>query len=89
MNSGAEAVETAIKAVRRWGYEKRAIPDGEAEIIVMDAETFMDGQRRLWGFLLRKLTKIILALFQEDSSLSLLEIFKRLKKRSRLIPAEC
>lgn len=36
MNSGAEAVETAIKAVRRWGYEKRAIPDGEAEIIVMD-----------------------------------------------------
>ena len=36
MNSGAEAVETAIKAVRCWGYEKRAIPDGAAEIIVMD-----------------------------------------------------
>lgn len=38
MNSGAEAVETAIKAVRRWGYEKRGIPSlkGEAEIIVMN-----------------------------------------------------
>ena len=34
MNSGAEAVESAIKAVRKWGYEKRGIPDGEAEIIV-------------------------------------------------------
>jgi ornithine--oxo-acid transaminase len=34
MNSGAEAVETAIKAARRWGYEKKGIPDGHAEIIV-------------------------------------------------------
>jgi ornithine--oxo-acid transaminase len=34
MNSGAEAVESAIKAVRKWGYEERGIPDGEAEIIV-------------------------------------------------------
>ena len=30
MNAGAEAVETAIKAVRRWGYQKKGIPDGEA-----------------------------------------------------------
>lgn len=36
VNSGAEAVETAIKAVRRWGYEKHAIPNEQAEIIVMD-----------------------------------------------------
>ncbi len=34
MNSGAEAVETALKLARRWGYEKRGIPDGQAEIIV-------------------------------------------------------
>ena len=36
MNSGAEAVETAIKAVRKWGYEVKGVPDGQAEIIVCD-----------------------------------------------------
>ncbi|MCI0468102.1 MAG: ornithine--oxo-acid transaminase [Beijerinckiaceae bacterium] len=34
MNSGAEAVETAIKAARRYGYDRLAIPEGKAEIIV-------------------------------------------------------
>ncbi|MDK4735623.1 ornithine--oxo-acid transaminase [Rhizobium sp. CNPSo 3490] len=34
MNSGAEAVETAIKAVRKWGYEVKGVPEGNAEIIV-------------------------------------------------------
>jgi ornithine--oxo-acid transaminase len=34
MNSGAEAVESAIKAVRKWGYEVKLVPDGQAEIIV-------------------------------------------------------
>ncbi|KYK48400.1 MULTISPECIES: ornithine--oxo-acid transaminase [Bradyrhizobium] len=34
MNSGAEAVESAIKAVRKWGYEVKGVPDGAAEIIV-------------------------------------------------------
>jgi len=34
MNSGAEAVETAIKAVRKWGYEVRGVPADQAEIIV-------------------------------------------------------
>lgn len=34
MNSGTEAVETAIKAVRKWGYEVKKVPDGQAEIIV-------------------------------------------------------
>ncbi|QNF29114.1 MULTISPECIES: ornithine--oxo-acid transaminase [Metabacillus] len=33
MNTGAEAVETAIKAVRRWGYQVKGIPDNQAEII--------------------------------------------------------
>jgi ornithine--oxo-acid transaminase len=34
MNSGAEAVETALKTARKWGYKVKAIPDGKAEIIV-------------------------------------------------------
>jgi ornithine--oxo-acid transaminase len=34
MNSGAEAVETAIKTARKWGYKIKGIPDGKAEIIV-------------------------------------------------------
>ncbi len=36
MNSGAEAVETAIKVSRRWGYEVRGVPEDRANIIVMD-----------------------------------------------------
>ena len=36
MNTGAEAVETAIKAARRWGYAHKGIPQGRAEIIVCD-----------------------------------------------------
>jgi ornithine--oxo-acid transaminase len=34
MNSGAEAVETAVKAARKWGYKVKGIADGRAEIIV-------------------------------------------------------
>jgi ornithine--oxo-acid transaminase len=34
MNTGAEAVETAIKAARRWGYQVKGIPQNRAEIIV-------------------------------------------------------
>ena len=34
MNTGAEAVETAIKLARKWGYEKKGIPSGAARIIV-------------------------------------------------------
>jgi ornithine--oxo-acid transaminase len=34
MNSGAEAVETVIKAVRKWGYNIKGVPMGQAEIIV-------------------------------------------------------
>ncbi len=34
MNTGAEAVETAIKMVRKWGYQVKGVPDGMAEIIV-------------------------------------------------------
>jgi ornithine--oxo-acid transaminase len=34
MNSGAEAVETAVKAAREWGHKVKGIPDNKAEIIV-------------------------------------------------------
>jgi len=36
MNTGAEAVETAIKAARRWGYTSKGIPDGQAHIIAFE-----------------------------------------------------
>ncbi|WDH84386.1 ornithine--oxo-acid transaminase [Paenibacillus urinalis] len=36
MNTGAEAVETAVKAARRWGYEVKGIPYNQAEIIVCE-----------------------------------------------------
>ncbi len=39
MNTGVEAVETALKAMRRWGCEVKGVPDGEGEIIVA-AENF-------------------------------------------------
>ncbi len=36
MNTGAEAVETAIKTARKWGYEVKGVPDGEAVIVAFD-----------------------------------------------------
>ena len=36
MNSGAEAVETALKAMRKWGYDRKGIEYGRAEIIVAE-----------------------------------------------------
>ncbi|MGI9543589.1 MAG: ornithine--oxo-acid transaminase [Cyclobacteriaceae bacterium] len=36
MNTGAEAVETAIKLCRKWGYERKGIPDEQAKIIVCE-----------------------------------------------------
>ncbi len=36
MNTGAEAVETAIKAARRWAYTVKGVPDGQAEILAFD-----------------------------------------------------
>lgn len=35
MNSGAEAVETALKICRKWGYEVKGIPSGQAQIVVV------------------------------------------------------
>ena len=36
MNSGAEAVETALKLTRKWGYEKKGVAENEAKIIVCE-----------------------------------------------------
>lgn len=36
MNTGAEAVETAIKVARKWAYTRRGVPDGRARIIVAE-----------------------------------------------------
>lgn len=36
MNSGAEAVETAVKMARKWGYKVKGIPENQAEIIVCE-----------------------------------------------------
>lgn len=36
MNTGAEAVETAIKMVRKWGYRVKGVPDGQADILVCE-----------------------------------------------------
>ncbi len=49
MNTGAEAVETAIKAARRWGYMRRGIPAGKAEIVVC-ANNFHGRTTTIVGF---------------------------------------
>jgi ornithine--oxo-acid transaminase len=36
MNTGAEAVETALKICRKWGYEVKGIPENQAQIIVCE-----------------------------------------------------
>jgi ornithine--oxo-acid transaminase len=36
MNTGAEAVETAIKVARKWGYQVKGVPDGKATIVVAE-----------------------------------------------------
>src|SRR5258708_7324315 len=49
MNSGAEAVESASKWVRKWGYEVKGVPDGQAEIIVC-ADNFHGRTLGIVGF---------------------------------------
>jgi ornithine--oxo-acid transaminase len=49
MNSGAEAVESALKVVRKWGYEIKGVPQGEAEIIVC-ADNFHGRTLAIVGF---------------------------------------
>ena len=49
MNSGAEAVETALKIARKWGYEVKGIPAGKAMIVVCE-ENFHGRTTTIVGF---------------------------------------
>jgi ornithine--oxo-acid transaminase len=49
MNSGAEAVESALKLARKWGYEVKGVPEGLAEIIVC-TENFHGRTLTIVGF---------------------------------------
>ncbi|MEE4359528.1 MAG: ornithine--oxo-acid transaminase [Desulfococcaceae bacterium] len=49
MNSGAEAVETVIKTVRKWGYQVKGVPEDQAEIIVC-ADNFHGRTITIVGF---------------------------------------
>ena len=49
MNTGAEAVETAIKTARRWGYEVKGVQDNQAEIIVCN-DNFHGRTTTICGF---------------------------------------
>src|SRR5215467_10953391 len=49
MNSGAEAVESAIKVARKWAYEVKGVPDGLAEIVVA-ADNFHGRTVAIVGF---------------------------------------
>jgi ornithine--oxo-acid transaminase len=49
MNTGAEAVETAIKAARKWAYTKKGVPEGQAEILVF-ANNFHGRTTTIVGF---------------------------------------
>src|SRR6201994_1877348 len=49
MNSGAEAVESALKVARKWGYEVKGVADGQAEIIVC-ADNFHGRTLSIVGF---------------------------------------
>ena len=49
MNTGAEAVETAIKAARKWAYEVKGVPEGKAEILVC-ADNFHGRTTAIVGF---------------------------------------
>ena len=48
MNAGAEAVESAIKVARKWGYEVKGVPDGRAVIIVASGN--FHGRTTIIGF---------------------------------------
>ena len=49
MNTGAEAVESALKVARKWGYEVKGVPEGQAEIIVC-ADNFHGRTLAIVGF---------------------------------------
>jgi ornithine--oxo-acid transaminase len=69
MNSGAEAVETAIKLCRKWAYEKKGLPENEAKIIVCDSN-FHGRTSTIISFSRTRVPATILALTCRDLFLS-------------------
>ena len=84
MNSGAEAVESAIKVARKWGYEVKGVPKDRAEIIVC-ANNFHGRTLTIVGFSTdpRRATASVRS--RRDSVVYPLAIPPHLKRRSRLI----
>ncbi len=65
MNTGAEAVETAVKISRKWAYEVKGIPENEAQIIVCE-NNFHGEPLPLFHFQMIPLLVLILDLLQMD-----------------------
>jgi ornithine--oxo-acid transaminase len=63
MNTGAEAVETALKICRKWGYEVKGIPENQAQIIVCE-NNFHGRTKRLFHFQMMKMHVRILDLYR-------------------------
>ena len=82
MNTGAEAVETAIKAARRYGYDRLSIPGGKAEIIVA-AGNFHGRTTLIIGFSSEPPTGAVLGLSRPALSRCHLATRGRLRRRSR------
>src|SRR4051794_6481960 len=49
MNTGAEAVETAIKLARRWGYDRKGVAPDRAQVVVCARATSTGAPRRSWA----------------------------------------
>lgn len=56
MNTGAEAVETAVKIARKWGYKVKKIPQDEALVFSVEENFHGRTVRRPWEFLKAELT---------------------------------
>lgn len=76
MNTGAEAVETAVKVVRRWAYRCKGVPENQAEIIVCSGN-FHGRTLTVTSFSSSAEYKKILGRSHLDSGLFPMEILKR------------
>jgi ornithine--oxo-acid transaminase len=65
MNTGAEAVETALKICRKWGYEVKGIPENQAQIIV--CENNFHGR-----------TTTIISFSNDENARKILDLYRRL-----------
>ena len=85
MNTGAEAVETAIKAARKWAYKVKGVPEGRAEIIV-SAGNFPGRTTTIIGFSTKRSTATASARSRPASSACRSATPPRSRRRSRRTP---